>query len=92
MFVLSIIMMGGKIKSKEMLFPLNSPEVSGTFNDKSLGQHAEVVGWLAVLRQLLQSQPGAHSLGVPVATLHIVHFGHQQQSLVQVPGLEDERN
>lgn len=74
-----------------MCSPLILPEVSATFNDKSLGQQAEVVGRLVFPGQLLQSHPGAHSLGVPVATLHIVHLGHHQQSLVQIPGLEDKR-
>lgn len=68
-----------------------SSEVSGTFDDKSLSQQAEMVGRLVVPCQLLQSHPGTHSLGVPVAALHIVHFGHQQQGLVQVPGLEGKR-
>lgn len=63
---------------------------AGTFNDKSLSQQAKVVGWLILSRQFLQSHPGTHSLGIPVTTLHIMHFCHQQQSLVQVPGLEEK--
>lgn len=65
--------------------------VPGTFNGESLGQQAEVVRWLVLLGQLLQAHSGTHALGVPVAALHIVHFGHQQQSLVQVPRLEGKR-
>lgn len=47
-----------------------------------------MVGGLVLSGQFLQSHPSTHSLGVPVAALHVVHFGHQQQGLVQVPGLE----
>lgn len=46
-----------------------------------------MVSRLVVPRQFLQSHPSTHSLGIPVAALHIVHFGHQQQGLVQVPWL-----
>lgn len=59
-----------------------------TFNDEGLSQQAQMVGGLVVSGQFLQAHPGTHSLGVPVAALHVVHFGHQQQGLVQVPGLE----
>lgn len=65
--------------------------VPGTFNDESLGQQAEVVCWLVLLGQVLQAHSGTHALGVPVAALHVVDFGHQQQSLVQEPGLEGRR-
>lgn len=68
-----------------------SSVVPGTFNDEGLGQQAEMVCWLVLLGQLLQAHSGTHALGVPVAALHIVHFGHQQQSLVQVPRLEGKR-
>lgn len=47
-----------------------------------------MVGWLVFSGQFLQSHPSTHSLGVPVAALYVVHFGHQQQGLVKVPGLE----
>lgn len=57
-------------------------EACPTFNNKGLSQQAQVVGGLVVLCQLLQPHPGTHSLGVPVATLHVVDFGHQQQSLI----------
>lgn len=73
-----------------VICPFKFREASGTFDDKCLSQQSQVIGGLVVLRQLLQSHPGAHSLGVPVAALHIVHFGHQQQSLIQVPGLEGQ--
>lgn len=66
-------------------------KVSGTFNDKRLSQQAKMIGRLVFTCQFLQSHPGTHSLGIPIPALHVVHFGHQQQSLVQVPGLEDEK-
>lgn len=65
--------------------------VPGTFNNKSFGQQTEMVCGLVLLGQFLQAHSGTHALGVPVAALHIVHFGHQQQSLVQVLGLEGRR-
>lgn len=71
--------------------PKQEGKEKGTFNHKSLGQQAQVIGRLVILCQLLQSHPGTHPLGIPVTTLNIVHFGHQQQSLVQVPGLEHEK-
>lgn len=63
-------------------------EILTTFNDESLSEQAEMVGGLVVSGQFLQSHPSTHSLGIPVAALYVVHFGHQQQGLVQVPGLE----
>lgn len=65
--------------------------VPGTFDNKSLSQQAEMVCGLVLLGQFLQAHSGTHALGIPVAALHIVHFGHQQQSLVQVLGLEGNR-
>lgn len=95
MFFLLIIMMENDYENlpscKKSNFPIIFPEVSSTFNDKSLSQEAEMVGWLVIPCQLLQSHPGTHSLGVPVSTLHVMHFGHEQQSLIQIPGLEDKR-
>lgn len=63
----------------------------GTFDDESLGQQSQVVDGLLILCQFLDADPGTHALRVPVPAVDIVDLGHQQQSLVQVPGLEVDR-
>ena len=59
-----------------------------TFDGEGLGQQSQVVDGLLSLGQFLDADPGTHALRVPVPTVDIVDLGHQQQSLVQVPGLE----
>ena len=63
----------------------------GTFDSESLGQQSQVVDGLLRLGEFLDADPGTHALGVPVPAVDVVNLGHQQQRLVQVPGLEGQK-